>query len=369
MVGVSNQGRQGMGWLNGRVDDLALEQRKELIAQQRAQSRRYLVVLFLAMPLLLLIGAIGELLRDAPYAWRLLPWRIALALASAGLAVAIRRGWVSDGVSAGLAVLGIGLISVGLVLDTRAGPAHLGLVQVVVMLLAMMVLPLTIRVRSTIGMVAVLVLPLLCLLAWRQQTPAAWWSALAMVALGVAAGLLLRRERLQIALELFQLRRQLELRADLDMLTGLFNREGWFRSAREVFTLTRNARRPLSLAYLDLDHFKQINDDFGHAAGDVALAAVADMMRRHSRRQDVVGRLGGEEFVLLMPGVNEQAAVQLVQALCEAVRRVPAPRAITFSAGVCQVRITETLEAAMRRADHALLQAKREGRDRVLRAS
>lgn len=357
-----------MGWLNGRVDDLAPEQRKELIAQQDAHSRRYLVILFLATAMLLLIGAVGELLRGGPSAWQLLSWRLALAVTSAGLAAAIGCGRISEDLSAGLAVLGVGLISVGLVLGTRAEPAHTSLVQVGVMLLAMMVLPLTTGIRSTMGVVAVLVLPLLCLLAWRQQTPAAWWNALAMAALGVAAGLFMRRERLQIALELFELRRQLELRADLDMLTGLLNREGWFRSAREVFTLTRNARRPLSLAYLDLDHFKQINDDFGHAAGDVALAAVADTMRRHSRRQDVLGRLGGEEFVLLMPGVNEQAAVQLVQALCEAVRAVPAPRTITFSAGVCQVRITETLEAAMRRADQALLQAKREGRDRVLRA-
>jgi len=356
-----------MEWLNGRIDGLAPEQRAELIAQQREQSRRYVVILFLAAPMLLLIGGVRDLLLGAPHAWMLVPWRITLSLVTAGLAVAIRQGWVSEGISAGLAVLGIGLFNVGLAFNAQAEPAHMGLVHVVVMLLAMMVLPLTIRGRDIVGMVAVLVLPLLGLLAWRHASLAVWWTALAAVALGVWAGLFMRRQRLEIALELFELRRQLELRVDLDMLTGLFNREGWFRSAREVFTLTRNARKPLALAYLDLDHFKRINDDFGHAAGDVALASVADMLRRHSRRQDIVGRLGGEEFVVLMPGVNEQAAVQLVQDLCEAVRAVSAPRPITFSAGVCQVRTTETLETAMRRADQALLQAKREGRDRVLR--
>jgi diguanylate cyclase (GGDEF)-like protein len=358
-----------MGWLNGRVDDLAAEQREELIAQQHEQSRRYVVILFLAMPSLFLIGGLRDLVQDLQLVSRSVPIRMALSLLMVGIGLFIRSRKAGASLVGLAAIAGIATISIGTVLTVQVEPARMSFVHVVLMLVAMQVMPLTMRTRDTAIMAAVLILPLGWLLARHQVSPGMWATSMGALALGVCAGLFMRRQRLDIALELFQLRQQLELRVDLDMLTGLLNREGWFRSAQEVFTITRDARKPLSLAYLDLDHFKRINDDFGHAAGDVALALVADMLRRHSRRQDVVGRLGGEEFVVLMPGVNEQTAVQLMRDVCEAVRAVPAPRPVTFSAGVCQVRTTETLEEAMRRADHALLQAKRDGRDRILRAS
>ncbi|WDS36265.1 GGDEF domain-containing protein [Pseudoxanthomonas sp.] len=366
---MSNQGRHGMGWLNGRVDDLAPEQRRALIAQQREQSHRYVAILFLSMPLLFLIGGLRDLTQDLHLAITSLPYRLALSALTVSLGVAIRRRWFNGDIPTLLAIIGLAAISIGTVLSVQVEPARMSLVHVVLMLAAVQVLSLSVRLCDAALIAAALTLPLAGLLAWQQAPPGIWTTSLGAVVLGVCAGLFMRRQRLQIALELFELRNQLELRVELDMLTGLLNREGWFRSAREVFTLTRAARKPLALAYLDLDHFKRINDDFGHAAGDVALASVADMMRRHGRRQDIVGRLGGEEFVVLMPGANEQTAVQLVQDLCEAVRTVPAPRPITFSAGVCQVRIQESLEDAIRRADHALLRAKREGRDRVLRAN
>ncbi|SEK78270.1 diguanylate cyclase (GGDEF) domain-containing protein [Pseudoxanthomonas sp. GM95] len=358
-----------MRWLNGRVDDLAPEQRQELIAQQREQSRRYVVVLFLSMPMLFLIGGLRELVQELPLASKSLPLRLALSALMVALGLAIQRRLLGENVATLLAILGIAAISVGTVFTVQIEPARMSLVHVVLMLVALQVLPLTIRIRDTFLMAAVLIVPLVGLMAWHQVPMGIWGTSLGAVTLGVIAGLFMRRQRLEIALELFELRHQLEMRADVDMLTGLLNREGWFRNARELFTLTRDTRKPMAVAYLDLDYFKRINDELGHAAGDRALSLVADVMRRHTRRQDIVGRLGGEEFVLLMPGLLEQPALRIVQDLCDAVRAISFQRPITFSAGLSQVRTTEHLEDAMRRADQALLQAKRDGRDRILRAS
>lgn len=358
-----------MDWLNGRVDGLAQDQREEVIAQQREQSRRQLSVLFMALPLLFLVDGLEDVASDTSALISSLLWRLGFSLLAVVLALTLRRKALGEDISALLAIVGIGTISVATVLSVQADPARTSFVHVVVMLLAVLLLPMAIRLGDLAAMIAVLLLPLLGLLGWHGVPFSVWATSLTTVSLGICAGIFLRRQRLEIAVELLELRHQLELRIDMDMLTGMHNREGWFRNAREVFILTRDARKPMAVVYLDLDHFKRINDDLGHAAGDHALALVADVMRRYSRRQDILGRLGGEEFVLLMPGLLEQPALRIVQDLCSAVRAIPFQRPITFSAGMCQVRASETLEDAMRRADQVLLQAKREGRDRVLRAS
>jgi diguanylate cyclase (GGDEF)-like protein len=357
-----------MGWFNGRVDDLAPEQRGALIEQQRRESGRYVEVLFVTTPLVFVVSGVHDILTGQPGAWQLMAVRGATAVLILAIGWVVRRYGPRSDVAAGLAVLGVLIASSALACHVVLDPHGLGLAHVVLLLMAMHAIPLTLRPRDAIGMGAALLLPSLAMLALAHAPLASWITDLALLALGIIAGLMLRRRRLDIALELFELRSKLELRVDMDMLTGLLNREGWFRAARVVFTLTRDARRPMTLAYLDLDHFKRINDELGHDAGDRALALVADAMRRCARHQDIAGRLGGEEFVLLMPGLPEMQAVRLVQSLCEAVRRIEFGRSITFSAGVSQVRTTDRLEDTMRRADHALLQAKREGRDRVLRA-
>ncbi|WP_165424397.1 GGDEF domain-containing protein [Pseudoxanthomonas winnipegensis] len=357
-----------MGWFNGRVDDLAPEQRSALIEQQQRESGRYVEVLFVATPLVFVISGMRDLLTGQPDAWRLMAVRGATAVAVLIIGWVVRMRGLRSDTAGSLAVLGVLIASGALAYSVTLDPHGLGLAHVVLLLMAMHALPLSLRLRDAIGMGAALLLPSLAMLVLVHASLASWLPDLALLVLGIGAGLMLRRRRLDIALELFELRSKLELRVDMDMLTGLLNREGWFRAARVVFTLTRDARRPMTLAYLDLDHFKRINDELGHDAGDRALALVADAMRRYARRQDIVGRLGGEEFVLLMPGLPEMQAVRQIQDLCEAVRRIEFGRSITFSAGLSQVRTTDRLEDTMRRADHALLQAKRDGRDRVLRA-
>ncbi|TAA38485.1 GGDEF domain-containing protein [Pseudoxanthomonas winnipegensis] len=367
-VTLESGGWSRMGWFNGRVDDLAPEQRSALIEQQQRESGRYVEVLFVATPLVFVISGMRDLLTGQPDAWRLMAVRGATAVAVLIIGWVVRMRGLRSDTAGSLAVLGVLIASGALAYSVTLDPHGLGLAHVVLLLMAMHALPLSLRLRDAIGMGAALLLPSLAMLVLVHASLASWLPDLALLVLGIGAGLMLRRRRLDIALELFELRSKLELRVDMDMLTGLLNREGWFRAARVVFTLTRDARRPMTLAYLDLDHFKRINDELGHDAGDRALALVADAMRRYARRQDIVGRLGGEEFVLLMPGLPEMQAVRQIQDLCEAVRRIEFGRSITFSAGLSQVRTTDRLEDTMRRADHALLQAKRDGRDRVLRA-
>jgi diguanylate cyclase (GGDEF)-like protein len=151
-----------------------------------------------------------------------------------------------------------------------------------------------------------------------------------------------------------------------DELTRLPNR----RATQEVLaTATSHARRgllPVTIAMLDLDHFKQINDTLGHAAGDAVLEGFAEVSRKLLREGDVLGRWGGEEFLLILPGASPEQAQAALQRLQAAVRDTLLPdRPVTFSAGVAPHRGAEAAETVLQRADAAMYEAKRGGRDRV----
>ena len=100
-----------------------------------------------------------------------------------------------------------------------------------------------------------------------------------------------------------------------DRLTGLYNRGHFDRTLAAAMEATTRDRQPLSLAILDIDHFKQINDQYGHALGDRALIEVANLLARAMRRTDMVARYGGEEFVILMPGTPRDSALLRLEAL------------------------------------------------------
>jgi len=120
------------------------------------------------------------------------------------------------------------------------------------------------------------------------------------------------------------------------------------------------------LLMFDVDHFKRINDTLGHAAGDRALTLVAGSMLEHLRAEDVPGRLGGDEFALLLRGAGVPAAMGVAERIVHAVQRRTGeqqlPR-LTLSFGVVQVLGEEPLDDALRRADQALFEAKRQGRN------
>ncbi len=162
--------------------------------------------------------------------------------------------------------------------------------------------------------------------------------------------------------------RQYKMAAATDSLTDLLNRRGFFEAAAEVMTRQRASNDPVSVLAFDLDNFKSINDRFGHMAGDAVLELFASVVRRTMRAGDVIGRLGGEEFVALLPNNLAEATVA-----AERVRRAftttcAASRnrvAATVSVGVACGSAFAEIDMLIARADAALYRAKMNGRDRV----
>jgi diguanylate cyclase (GGDEF)-like protein len=155
-----------------------------------------------------------------------------------------------------------------------------------------------------------------------------------------------------------------------DDLTGVYNR----RRMNELLALeqTRCERggEPFSVFIMDLDHFKDVNDTFGHAAGDAVLKGFADSMRQILRPSDFFGRVGGEEFLLVSTQTSMEGAIILaerIRAHCEATRYACLPEGwtVTLSVGLSQFRPGEDTEASLHRADAALYAAKQGGRNRV----
>jgi diguanylate cyclase (GGDEF)-like protein/PAS domain S-box-containing protein len=164
-------------------------------------------------------------------------------------------------------------------------------------------------------------------------------------------------------------RARLVEQATTDALTGLVNHATFHVALSDAVAQAARERRPLALAVIDIDRFKALNDSLGHRAGDVALAAIGDLLRRHARRGDVVGRTGGEELAWLMPETalegGRAAAERLRAAIAEA--PVGGSQGVTASIGVTELRPADAdADEVFRRADAALYDAKETGRDRVV---
>lgn len=158
--------------------------------------------------------------------------------------------------------------------------------------------------------------------------------------------------------------------ATIDGLTETLNRRAFFERADAARMLAQRLRKPIALMMLDLDHFKQLNDGFGHACGDDALRVFAATARGMLREHDLMGRLGGEEFALALPGTGLEGALHAAERLRVAVTEAPLPSCatgyrMTVSIGVIVIEPNEELTAALARADHALYAAKVGGRNRV----
>ena len=156
-----------------------------------------------------------------------------------------------------------------------------------------------------------------------------------------------------------------------DPLTGLYNRNGLEAAfSRAIEALRQGGIPSLTLGVIDLDDFKRINDLFGHQAGDDSLKFLAKIARKHLREQDVIGRYGGEEFVVLLPGASAETSAEILRRLQRILTREiffqdDRHRVVTFSAGVADVRPEDTWESAFDRADQAMYHAKRAGKNRV----
>jgi diguanylate cyclase (GGDEF)-like protein/PAS domain S-box-containing protein len=173
------------------------------------------------------------------------------------------------------------------------------------------------------------------------------------------------------------LERELHKLASTDMLTGLANRRALFETAESMFRQAGHSHQPLTLLTLDLDHFKSVNDRFGHIGGDRALVTMGEEVRAELRSTDLLGRTGGEEFVVLLPNITAEQGVAMAERILQRLRaKVLWPsagehaRGITASVGVAERRETDqSIYEWLDRADKALYQAKQQGRDRVVRAT
>lgn len=181
------------------------------------------------------------------------------------------------------------------------------------------------------------------------------------------------RKNFQLSFELHEAYARAKDLARTDHLTGLPNRRAFVEQGATALELARRHDRHLSLVMFDIDHFKQINDTHGHAIGDAVLKEVASVIWHVARTSDTPGRLGGEEFAVLLPETDADHAMILAERLRQELANRPVEFGeiavpVTCSFGVAERDgATDTLDALLRRADEALYQAKTEGRNRVIR--
>jgi diguanylate cyclase (GGDEF)-like protein len=176
-------------------------------------------------------------------------------------------------------------------------------------------------------------------------------------------------EKLKRALaDLSQAHAQLHAKYIRDAMTGFFSREAFFNHLKQ----TRRQSDLGALLLIDADHFKQVNDTFGHPSGDEALVLIAETIRRSIREFDFAGRIGGEEFCVFLPDTNQEQAAMTAERIRSSIEKIEfRPRAaqahqLTVSIGVTMSEGKQTGSQLMRRADRCLYEAKEQGRNRVV---
>jgi diguanylate cyclase len=183
----------------------------------------------------------------------------------------------------------------------------------------------------------------------------------------------MRRTLHKRTIELKIANQRIEELAQFDELTGILNRRHIMKCLNEEMARAQRSKSPCSVAIIDLDFFKRINDQFGHPAGDEALRTFAICIFANIRAIDKLGRYGGEEFLLILPDTPKDQAVQTLERLRATVSEVDWTAIsgnfkLTMSAGICSVRQTDLAEDILSRVDVALYRAKDAGRNRVVAA-
>jgi diguanylate cyclase (GGDEF)-like protein len=170
--------------------------------------------------------------------------------------------------------------------------------------------------------------------------------------------------------QLAEANERIEAMAQFDELTGALNRRFVMQKLDEELLRCQRTKQPYSIALIDLDWFKKINDTFGHPAGDEALRTFAITIFANIRDIDKLGRYGGEEFLLVLPDTPQDAAIRTLNRLREIVAEldwaaISPDMSVTMSAGITAVRLNDTTDTLLARADSALYRAKEKGRNRV----
>ncbi len=164
-------------------------------------------------------------------------------------------------------------------------------------------------------------------------------------------------------------RLKFEQMAVTDKLTGLYNRHKFYEVAEQEVDRAKRHGRPFSVIIFDIDHFKKINDTYGHDVGDYVLAAIAKLVKKHIRKYDYLFRWGGEEFLILSPETDHKGAFKLAEKLRNLIENFPFEKVgqVTVSIGISQFypETDMSVDETIKRADNALYQSKREGRNRT----
>ena len=179
--------------------------------------------------------------------------------------------------------------------------------------------------------------------------------------------------RVKKELRIHALIQKLENLASRDELTQLYNRRFFYESANKMIEYAKRHNHPLSIIMLDIDHFKLVNDTFGHANGDLVLKSLSQTMEATQRKSDTIVRLGGEEFAILLPDTNEEQAIQIAEKLRHKIEQTPVNLTTdneinyTISLGVSQINTLtdKNIDDSLQRADEALYRAKEKGRNNV----
>jgi len=356
--------------INGNVVDLRGDELERffIFAYKSNAANRGLVAF--GIPLLFMVGWLRDLVVTPEASQQLLLYRglIVIAMLLCAVVGSTRRAghwreWAG--------FVWTCLIGSGIAITTLHHPEQISLIHVVIILFSIILTPHGLRPILALAVPLALVVPMLVVMRHLGVMPGMWWAYLLATTIGCSIGLAHRRAYLDGALETFLLRKRLLARLHTDSLTNILNREGWEVNAERFkrFRRSRSDLGPYSVVYFDLDHFKQVNDREGHAMGDKILRATTDIMRTQSRPGEVLARLGGEEFVSLLPNADETAAWQYAERIRLAIEGNRGPVKMTISAGVAEASPGDTLETLITRADNAMLEAKRQGRNRVLRAS
>jgi len=228
-------------------------------------------------------------------------------------------------------------------------------------------------VGLTIGVMCAVSLPIIAYFLYRGElvtvllgVSGVWFLLTNLRALSVHNNAI--EQSFQLGHQLRESSKIAEWQARTDTLTGLNNRRAFASAIDALLRITARENTNASMILIDIDDFKRINDDHGHAAGDAALQHLANLITRHLRQSDVCGRLGGDEFAVLLPSTDATAARDVAEKLCARVADSALPLAtgsITLSLSVGVADSEKDADALLRLADQAMYQAKRAGKNQV----
>lgn len=371
MWGLLEQAEPQLGPLEGQY-------RQHYLKSDIAQARTFALVVILAS--LAFIPIDVGLLRGQPALLALtLALRAGTLLTGAGCVLLLRR--VSTPARYDRLVLGYTIlvaIEQGLSATTRP-PSYYGTstFDIILILYYYLVIPnrLSYRVASALSITAV---SLATLFLTREPSTLYWTSVpIAIVGahlIGLTSSIrsfTYRRHEYRAIEEARALNQRLTVLAEIDSLTGAYNRRKFLELGADEFSRYQRYGHGFALVLADVDWFKRINDQHGHAAGDVVLATVTGIMFAGKRTNDALGRLGGEEFALLLPETTRAAALAVAERIRQRVQTTAIPIeqgmiSVTFSAGVVAVEPGHAeFDDALRDADRLLYRAKERGRNRI----